>query len=157
MNKPQKEFLTHLEFERKYSKKTVDSYSRDIDKFFRFLNSEGLLMDQVDLAVIRNFLTAELESGVSKRSCKRRLCALKHFYQFLVEKEYVKENYFEYVLPRRRRAFHRLARGYPAPASRILPKRFARTRRRQAAQPRKIRYSRINERLRQVLTCRKFF
>ena len=98
MNKPQKEFLTHLEFERKYSKKTVDSYSRDIDKFFRFLNSEGLLMDQVDLAVIRNFLTAELESGVSKRSCKRRLCALKHFYKFLVEKEYVKENYFEYVL-----------------------------------------------------------
>lgn len=97
MNKPQKEFLTHLELDKNYSKKTVDSYSRDIDKFFSFLNDEGLLMDEVDLAVIRNFLTKELESGVSKRSCKRRLCALKQFYQFLLEKGYVKENYFVFI------------------------------------------------------------
>ena len=98
MNKPQKEFLTHLELDRNYSKKTVDSYSRDIDKFFKFLAQEGILMDQVDIKVIRNFLTAELEAGVSKRSCKRRLCALKHFYQYLVEHGYVKENYFVFVV-----------------------------------------------------------
>ena len=97
MNKPQKEFLTHLELDRHYSKKTVDSYSRDIDKFFKFLAKEGILMDEVDIKVIRNFLTAELEAGVSKRSCKRRLCALKHFYQYLVERGYVKENYFIFV------------------------------------------------------------
>ena len=97
MNKPQKEFLTHLELDKNYSPRTVDSYSRDIDKFFSFLNEEGLLMDEVDLAVIRNFLTKELESGVSKRSCKRRLCALKQFYQFLLDKGYVKENYFIFI------------------------------------------------------------
>lgn len=97
MNKPQREFLDHLLYERKYSEKTVDSYSRDIDKFFKFLNKEGILMDDVDLTVIRNFLTEELESGVSKRSCKRRLCSLKHFYQFLLERGYVKENYFMFI------------------------------------------------------------
>ena len=94
MNKPQKEFLDHLRLVKNYSEKTTESYSRDIDKFFKFLNEEGLLMDQVDLAVIRNFLTKELESGVSKRSCRRRICSLKQFYQFLVKKGYVKENYF---------------------------------------------------------------
>ena len=98
MNKPQKEFLTRLKIDRGYSDKTVDSYSRDIDKFFHFLNEEGLMMDEVDLAVIRNFLTKELESGVSKRSCKRRLCSLKQFYQFLVDRGYVKENYFIFVV-----------------------------------------------------------
>ena len=97
MNKPQKEFLDHLKLNRNYSDKTIESYSRDIDKFFVFLNEEGILMDQVDLAVIRNFLTKELESGVSKRSCKRRICALRHFYEFLVKKGYVKENYFIFV------------------------------------------------------------
>ena len=61
MNKPQKEFLTRLKIDKGYSDKTVDSYSRDIDKFFHFLNEEGLMMDEVDLAVIRNFLTKELE------------------------------------------------------------------------------------------------
>ena len=98
MNKPQREFLDHLLLDRNYSKQTVDSYSRDIDKFFKFLNQEGLLMDEVDLSVIRNFLTNELQAGVSKRSCKRRLCSLKQFYDYLLEKEYVRENYFIYVV-----------------------------------------------------------
>ena len=98
MNKPQRDFLDHLKFERKFSDDTIDSYSRDIDKFFRFLNNEGLRMDEVDLSVIRNFLTQELASGVSKRSCKRRLCSLKHFYQYLFEHKYVDENYFIFVL-----------------------------------------------------------
>ncbi len=97
MNKPQKVFLDHLQYERNFSKQTIDSYSRDIDKFFKFLNQEGLRMDEVDLAVIRNFLTQELASGVSKRSCKRRLCALRHFYQYLFEQKYVNENYFIFI------------------------------------------------------------
>ena len=97
MNKPQKEFLTHLELDRRYSKKTVDSYSRDIDKFFKFLAQEGILMDQVDIRVIRNFLTDELNSGVGKRSCKRRLSSLRHFYQYMVDEKIVKENPFLFV------------------------------------------------------------
>lgn len=97
MNKPQRDFLEHLQYERNFSKQTIDSYSRDIDKFFKFLNQEGLRMDEVNLSVIRNFLTRELASGVSKRSCKRRLCSLRHFYQYLYEKKYVDENYFIFV------------------------------------------------------------
>ena len=98
MNKPQRDFLDHLKYERKFSEETIDSYSRDIDKFFKFLNQEGLRMDEVDLAVIRNFLTSELASGISKRSCKRRLSSLKHFYQYLYEKKLVDDNYFIYIL-----------------------------------------------------------
>lgn len=97
MNKPQRDFLDHLKYDRKFSQKTIDSYSRDIDKFFKFLNEEGLKMDDVNLPIIRNFLTKELASGVSKRSCKRRLCALKHFYQYLFERKYVDENYFVFI------------------------------------------------------------
>ena len=97
MNKPQRDFLDNLKFNKNYSDKTIDSYSRDIDKFFSFLNEQGILMDQVDLTIIRNFLTAELESGVSKRSCKRRLCALRHFYQYLLERKYVNDNPFLYI------------------------------------------------------------
>ena len=98
MNKPQRDFLDHLKYDRKFSEETIDSYSRDIDKFFKFLNQEGLRLDEIDLAVIRNFLTNELASGVSKRSCKRRLSSLKHFYQYLYEKKLVDDNYFIYIL-----------------------------------------------------------
>ena len=97
MNKPQRDFLEHLRYERNFSKETIDSYSRDIDKFFKFLNQEGLRMDEANISVIRNFLTCELASGVSKRSCKRRLSSLRHFYQYLYEKKYVDENYFIFI------------------------------------------------------------
>ena len=97
MNKPTSDFLYYLENIRKYSPNTVKSYGEDIEKFFDFLAKEDIGMDEVDQIVIRNFLTEELNSGVTKRSCKRRLCALKHFYKFLVKKKIVKVNPFDFV------------------------------------------------------------
>ena len=97
MNKQTKEFLDHLKFERNYSDDTVKSYQADIEKFFKFLTKEGVLMDEVDIIVIRNFLTDELNSGVGKRSCKRRLSSLRHFYQYMVDEKIVKENPFQFV------------------------------------------------------------
>lgn len=94
MNKQTREFLQYLELERRYSKQTVKSYQYDVEKFFDFLLDEGVLMDDVDQIVIRNFLTNELNNGVSKRSCKRRICSLKHFYSYMVKKGYVKDNPF---------------------------------------------------------------
>lgn len=97
MNRQTADFLNYLRYERNYSSQTIISYSRDIDKFFRFLSEEGLDMEEVDQIVIRNFLTDELNSGVSKRSCKRRLCALRHFYKYMVRREMVKGNPFVFV------------------------------------------------------------
>lgn len=97
MNKPTKEFVDYLRNERNYSAKTTESYRRDIEKFFTFLNDEGILFDNVDLTIIRNFLSTELNNGVSKRSCKRRLSALRHFYAFILRKNYTKNNPFIFV------------------------------------------------------------
>lgn len=97
MNRQTADFLNYLRYERNYSSQTIISYSRDIDKFFRFLAEEGLDMEEVDQIVIRNFLTDELNSGVSKRSCKRRLCALRHFYKYMVRREMVRDNPFVFV------------------------------------------------------------
>ncbi len=97
MNKQLRDFLFQLETDRNYSPKTVESYQRDIEKFYRFLLEEDIKADDVDSIVIRNFLTKEILSGVSKRSCKRRLSALKHFYQYLLKTGQVETNPFNYV------------------------------------------------------------
>ncbi len=97
MNKPAAEFLNYLEYERNYSKKTIDSYRRDINKFLAFIDQEGVDMEEVDTIVIRNFLTKELNNGITKRSCKRRLSCLKHLYKFLVMRGYAKDNPFIFV------------------------------------------------------------
>ncbi|HHT67546.1 MAG TPA: tyrosine recombinase [Erysipelotrichaceae bacterium] len=97
MNKPQQEFLNHLQFVRNYSLRTIESYKKDIDKFCLFIFNEGVLLDQVDLICIRNFLTEELNKGVSKRSCKRRISSLKHFYKYMLNVGYIQENPFLFI------------------------------------------------------------
>lgn len=97
MNKQTQEFIDHLRHERLFSERTIDSYKRDIEKFYAYLHNEGLGMDEVNANTIRNFLSVELQSGVSKRSCARRLAALRHHYEFLKNKKYIKSNPFSFV------------------------------------------------------------
>ena len=97
MNKPEQEFLDHLLMVRNYSPKTVASYQEDIDLFCEYIFKEGTLMEDVDIISIRNFLTEELARGVSKRSCKRRLSSLRHFYKYMVNVGYINNNPFIFV------------------------------------------------------------
>ena len=97
MNKPEQEVRAHRQYVRNYSKKTVSSYQEDIDLFLEFIFNEGVLIEDVDIICIRNFLTEELNRGVSKRSCKRRLCSLKHFYKYMVNVGYITDNPFIFV------------------------------------------------------------
>lgn len=97
MNKPLADFLYYLQVNLQYSPKTIDSYKRDIEKFFTFLDKEDAEMDSVDNILIRNFLSEEFDSGISKRSSKRRLCSLKKFYEYSVKNGYVTENPFLYI------------------------------------------------------------
>lgn len=97
MNKPEQEFLDHLLMVRNYSPRTVKSYQEDIDKFCDFIYHEGVMIDDVDVICIRNFLTEELNQGISKRSCKRRLSSLKHFYKYMVNVGYIKDNPFVFI------------------------------------------------------------
>lgn len=97
MNKPTKEFLQFLKLEKNYSVETVNSYKYDVEKYFKYIATEGVLFDAVDITVIRNFLTKELESGISKRSCQRRLVSLRQFYEFLIKVGYTKDNPFLFV------------------------------------------------------------
>ena len=97
MNKPTKEFLDYLKFGKNCSEATILSYQHDIEKFFAFLFKEDVNMDEVDQIVIRNFFTEEISNGVSKRSCKRRLTALRQFYKYLYKQGYVKDDPFLFI------------------------------------------------------------
>ena len=62
MNKPEREYCDHLLMVKNYSEKTVDSYQKDIDIFFDYINNEGVLFDKVDAMIVRNFLMTEISS-----------------------------------------------------------------------------------------------
>ncbi len=93
MNRPLDEYLSFLAA-RRASPRSIDSYRRDIERFFAFLESEGILFDKVSKDDVTNFLYLEMKRGISRRSNARRLSALRQFYAFLVDKGYAGGNPF---------------------------------------------------------------
>lgn len=88
------EYASYLLYQKNYSKKTIDSYTRDINKFLEFMNNENYTLNSVDSTLIRNFLANETLDGISKRSNARRVIALRQFYEYLVKNNYVEFNPF---------------------------------------------------------------
>jgi integrase/recombinase XerC len=97
MNKAEQEYLDYLSYERGYSPKTIDSYQRDIDKFFVFLATNEVTFSDAKKQTVRTWLAEELGKGISARSCQRRMSALRGFYAFAVKRRYVSINPFSMV------------------------------------------------------------
>ena len=99
MNEYLFEYLNYLNTEKRYSLKTIDSYKRDIETFMFFMDKEGVFFKEVDIIIIRNFLSKELNDSITKRSCKRRISACKGFWSFLVKKGVTNKNDFVILNP----------------------------------------------------------
>lgn len=87
-------FLDHLKFDLNYSDKTIKSYEQDVESFSKYLGSKGVGFTDANPQIIRMYLSSEMEQDKTKVTCCRRISALRHFYTFLVKKNYVKENPF---------------------------------------------------------------
>lgn len=91
------DFLDHLQYDHGYSPKTVESYGRDIEQFYKLIFEQGVDITDVDAGIIRNYLFQLLSLGVTKRSCQRKVSALRHYYSYLLSKEIVKDNPFLFI------------------------------------------------------------
>ena len=91
------EFKDYLRYSLNYSEKTISSYEDDIENFYLFIFSEGVDIDDVDLPIIRNYLSTQMANGISKRTLCRRLSCFRHYFAFLVDKGYVHDNSFIFV------------------------------------------------------------
>lgn len=97
MLKDIEEFINYLELELNYSHYTCVSYQKDIEDFYKFIFSQGFDIADVDTDLIRNYLSIELEKGISKKTLCRRLSSLRHFFNYQVEHKYLSQNPFIFV------------------------------------------------------------
>jgi len=77
------QFINHLRVERGLSENTIQSYSRDLMRFFQFLEKKKLspfLVTQDDIVEY----VGTLSSVLSAKSIARNISALKMFFKFLV-------------------------------------------------------------------------
>ncbi|MEP2937038.1 MAG: tyrosine-type recombinase/integrase [Gilvibacter sp.] len=89
---PVSAFLTYLSLEKNYSTHTVTAYEKDIQQFSQFLLDtfeESSLVD-VSYALIRTWIVALVDQGISNRTINRKISSLKAFYKFLLKTEQIK-------------------------------------------------------------------
>lgn len=85
------QFIHHLRVERGLADNTIQSYSRDLLRFFEFLKQEKTS----PLAATRDHIVEyvrSLQGVISQRSITRGLSALKMFFRFLVSEGKIKDS-----------------------------------------------------------------
>jgi site-specific recombinase XerD len=87
------DFLHHCRVERRLAPLTCSAYERDVRACLTFLQAEGVgEWAAVRPAELRRFLAAEAEHRPAPASQARTVAALKGFFRFLVENEYLERN-----------------------------------------------------------------
>ena len=93
MNELIEEFLSYLSVERGLAKNTLESYKRDLARFFDYLKSRRTVsISNVTRQKITSFMLAEKDRGLSSNSISRELACLKSFFKFLARENKIKED-----------------------------------------------------------------
>ncbi len=85
------QFLYHLRVERGLAENSIKSYSRDLAKFFNFLEQKSISPLNVTKDNISEYI-ASLHSSLSARSIARNQSALKMFFKFLVSDRKIEDS-----------------------------------------------------------------
>ena len=93
-------FLDYIAIEKRYSERTVKEYGDDLKAWCAFLGWELEEFDPsaLDESDIKRWMIHMLDNGVSARSVKRRLSAVKSLYRFLLSTGVVRVNITSKVL-----------------------------------------------------------
>jgi len=87
-------FFKYLQYEKRYSPRTITSYHTDIDQFSRFLE-ETYEEKQPELATygtIRAWIVSLVELKMDPRSVNRKIACLRSFYKFCLKQEIIEKD-----------------------------------------------------------------
>jgi integrase/recombinase XerD len=86
------EYLNHLQFERRVSPHTLESYCRDLSDLGRYAAGAGRRMERLRRSDLEAFVRALMGEGRSPRSVARMVSAIRGFYRFLTVHHHIPEN-----------------------------------------------------------------
>jgi len=88
------EFLHYIQFEKRYSMYTMESYERDIHQFSDYLQEAYYIKKahEVSDVMIRSWLAELMDQGLVPKTINRKISSLKSFFKFLMRQEYIHLN-----------------------------------------------------------------
>jgi integrase/recombinase XerC len=77
-------FLEYLRFEKHYSEHTIRSYRDDLEGFAAYIRDEygGMTIAAIGPMVVRSWLAALKDGGLSSRSVNRKISSLRSFFKY---------------------------------------------------------------------------
>lgn len=85
-------FLIYLQAEKHASRHTVAAYSADLAGYAEFLEVRGQPWDGVDRTALRTFMASLASEGLSRRTCARKMSALRSFYKIMQRDGYIEND-----------------------------------------------------------------
>jgi integrase/recombinase XerC len=85
-------FIRYLQYEKRFSSHTIDSYSNDLNQFAGFLTFTSKNFSQAGSRDIRLWISELIKDGNKEASVNRKLSSLKSFYKFLQKEGVVSIN-----------------------------------------------------------------
>jgi integrase/recombinase XerC len=93
-------FLSFLQYEKRYSENTLVAYKTDLIQFTDFLKLQYQIQNPSEAShlFIRSFIINLIEQNVTPRSVNRKISTLKSFYKFLKKRNLIKINPMQKVI-----------------------------------------------------------
>ena len=88
-------YFRYLEYEKRYSPRTIAAYRRDLSQFETFLSDNHEAA--VDFKLIRRLIVALIAEGNSPRTVNRKIAALRSYFKFLSKNGLIDANPMEKV------------------------------------------------------------
>ncbi len=86
-------FSHYLSVEKGLARNTLESYNRDLKKFFLFLkNKKVATAANVDRALITGYLLSLKEEGRAPSTISRNVASIRSFFNFLVQEDLLRDN-----------------------------------------------------------------
>lgn len=84
-------FLKYIQFEKRYSPKTVQSYQTDLQQFEKYLDLEfsGTPSKDANYGLIRSWIVNLVELKLDSISINRKIACLRSYYKFLLRQEVI--------------------------------------------------------------------
>jgi integrase/recombinase XerC len=79
-------FLKYIQFEKRYSQKTVRSYQTDLRQLTQYLEAQfdGELPEEASYGLIRSWIVSLVEEKLDANSINRKIACLRSYYKFLL-------------------------------------------------------------------------
>jgi len=87
-------FLKYLQYEKRYSPHTIQSYNTDLLQFEQFLANTfpDTQTESADYGIVRAWIVSLVEDELDARSINRKIACLRSYYKFLLKEESITKN-----------------------------------------------------------------